>query len=200
VPEGEPVSEYPIEISSTRLLLRPYRPGEGRLYVDMYRENGAHLMEFMPEELRGMKTEADGERQIQRMLHAWQDRELFIFGAWDTETGLYVGEAYLANPDWTVPSLELGYFVVATQTGRGFATEAGAAVVAVAFEQFGVERIDLQCQADNVASARVAERLGFRLEGRQRQRDRKRDGDLVDRLWYGLLRAEWEAQRTSRPT
>ncbi len=194
------MSEYPIEISSTRLLLRPYRPGEGRLYVDMYRENGAHLMEFMPEELRGMKTEADGERQIQRMLHAWQDRELFIFGAWDTETGLYVGEAYLANPDWTVPSLELGYFVVATQTGRGFATEAGAAVVAVAFEQFGVERIDLQCQADNVASARVAERLGFRLEGRQRQRDRKRDGDLVDRLWYGLLRAEWEAQRTSRPT
>jgi len=194
------VSEYPIEISSTRLLLRPYRPGEGRLYVDMYRENGAHLMEFMPEELRGMKTEADGERQIQRMLHAWQDRELFIFGAWDTETGLYVGEAYLANPDWTVPSLELGYFVVATQTGRGFATEAGAAVVAVAFEQFGVERIDLQCQADNVASARVAERLGFRLEGRQRQRDRKRDGDLVDRLWYGLLRAEWEAQRPSRPT
>jgi len=194
------VSEYPIEISSTRLLLRPYRPGEGRLYVDMYRENGAHLMEFMPEELRGMKTEADGERQIQRMLHAWQDRELFIFGAWDTETGLYVGEAYLANPDWTVPSLELGYFVVATQTGRGFATEAGAAVVAVAFEQFSVERIDLQCQADNVASARVAERLGFRLEGRQRQRDRKRDGDLVDRLWYGLLRAEWEAQRTSRPT
>jgi len=200
VPEGEPVSEDPIEISSTRLLLRPYRPGEGPLYVDMYRENGAHLMEFMPEELRGMKTEADGERQIQRMLHAWQDRELFIFGAWDTETGLYVGEAYLANPDWTVPSLELGYFVVATQTGRGFATEAGAAVVAVAFEQFGVERIDLQCQADNVASARVAERLGFRLEGRQRQRDRKRDGDLVDRLWYGLLRAEWEAQRTSRPT
>ncbi len=194
------MSEYPIEISSTRLLLRPYRPGEGRLYVDMYRENGAHLMEFMPEELRGMKTEADGERQIQRMLHAWQDRELFIFGAWDTETGLYVGEAYLANPDWTVPSLELGYFVVATQTGRGFATEAGAAVVAVAFEQFGVERIDLQCQADNVASARVAERLGFRLEGRQRQRDRKRDGDLVDRLWYGLLRVEWEAQRTSRPT
>jgi len=194
------VSEYPIEISSTRLLFRPYRPGEGRLYVDMYRENGAHLMEFMPEELRGMKTEADGERQIQRMLHAWQDRELFIFGAWDTETGLYVGEAYLANPDWTVPSLELGYFVVATQTGRGFATEAGAAVVAVAFEQFGVERIDLQCQADNVASARVAERLGFRLEGCQRQRDRKRDGDLVDRLWYGLLRAEWEAQRTSRPT
>jgi RimJ/RimL family protein N-acetyltransferase len=63
-----------------------------------------------------------------------------------------------------------------------------------AFSHLGVERIDLQCTADNVASARIAERLGFQLEGHQRQRHRKRDGELVDRLWYGLLRSEWEAQ------
>jgi RimJ/RimL family protein N-acetyltransferase len=154
----------------------------------------------MPEELRGMETEADGERQIQWMLRGWQNRELFIFSAWDRATSSYVGETYLANPDWHVPSLELGYFVVTTQTGRGLAAEAGAAVVDVAFEHFGVERIDLQCMADNVASAHVAERIGFRLEGRQRRRHRKRDGELVDRLWYGLLRSEWAARQTSRLT
>ena len=191
------MSEAPIEISSTRLVLRPYRPGEGHLYVKTYRENRVHLLEFMPEELRGMNTEADGERQIQRMLHAWQDRELFVFGAWERATGIYVGEAYLANPDWEVPSLELGYFVVARQTGRGFATEAGLAVVGSAFAHFGVVRIDLHCTVDNVASAHVAERIGFRLEGRQRQRHRKRDGALVDRLWYGLLLSEWEARTRS---
>ena len=167
------------------------------MYVEMYRENRAHLFEFMPEELQGMATEADAELHIQRLLHAWQERELFVFGAWEQATGGYVGEAYLANPDWHVPSLELGYFVVAAQTGRGFATEAGAAVVDVAFEYFGVTRIDLQCRADNLASAQVAARLGFQLEGRQRQRHHKRSGELVDRLWYGLMRAEWEAQRTS---
>lgn len=170
------------------------------MYITMYRENRAHLTEFMPEDLRGMDTAADAERHIRRLRRAWRDRELFVFGAWERSTGAYVGEAYLAHPDWHVPALEVGYFVVATQTGRGVATEAGAAVVAVAFEQFSVERLDLQCRADNVASARVAERLGFRLEGRQRQRHRKTDGTLVDRLWYGLLRAEWEAQRTSRST
>jgi RimJ/RimL family protein N-acetyltransferase len=137
----------------------------------------------MPEELRGMTAAADGERQIQRMLRAWRARELFVYGAWQQTTGAYVGEAYLANPDWRVPSLEVGYFIVAQQTGRGFAHEAGAAVVAAAFEHAGVARIDLECRADNGASAHVAERLGFRLEGRQ--------------LWYGLLRCEWEAQRRS---
>jgi RimJ/RimL family protein N-acetyltransferase len=165
------------------------------LYVEMYWENHGHLSEFMPEELRGITTAADGEQHIARLLQAWQERELFAFGAWTRDAGTYVGEAYLANPDWRVPSLELGYFVVAQQTRQGFATEAGAAVVAAAFEQFGVARLDLECRADNHTSAHVAERLGFRLEGRQRQRHRKRDGELVDRLWYGLLRGEWAGQR-----
>ncbi len=187
------MSEQLIEVSTERLLLRPYRPGEGSLYVEMYRANHAHLFEFMPEELQGMATEADAELHIQRLLRGWQERELFVFGAWEQATGSYVGEAYLANPDWHVPSLEVGYFVVAGQTGRGFATEAGAAVVDVAFERFGVTRVDLQGRADNVASSQVAARLGFQLEGRQRQRHHKRSG------WYGLLRAEWEAQRTARP-
>jgi len=52
--------------------------------------------------------------------------------------------------------------------------------------------MDLQCRGDNEASRRVAERCGFRLAGRQRLRHRKKDGTLVDRLWYGLLRSEWQ--------
>ena len=60
-----------------------------------------------------------------------------------------------------------------------------------AFERLTMNRIDLQCRADNLVSRRVAERCGFRLEGCQRLRHRKKSGVLVDRLWYGLLRAEW---------
>ncbi len=118
---------------------------------------------------------------------------LFIFSAWEKTSGRYVGETYLANPDWHVPSLELGYFVVQASTGMGYATEAARATVRYAFEQFQVSRVDLQCRADNLASQRVAERCGFRLEGSQRLRHRRKDGLLVDRLWYGLLRSEWQA-------
>lgn len=64
VREDELMRECPVEISSARLLLRPYRSGEGCLYVDMSRENCAHLAEFMPEELHGISAEADGERHI----------------------------------------------------------------------------------------------------------------------------------------
>jgi RimJ/RimL family protein N-acetyltransferase len=180
-----------VELTALRLLLRSYRPGDGAAYARMYHENLAHLREFMPDELREMATEHDAEGQIRRMIRQWRAGTLFVFGAWTREDGAYVGEAYLANADWAVPTIELGYFLVERQTGQGYATEAAQAVVRWAFETLKVDRVDLQCASDNHASARVAERVGFRLEGRQRQRHRKRDDTLVDRLWWGLLRAEW---------
>lgn len=180
-----------VELRSDRLLVRPYRPGDGAAYVRMYHENHDHLREFIPEELREMATEHEAEGQIRRMTRQWRAGKLFVFGAWTRDGGAYVGEAYLANADWAVPCIELGYFVVAAQTGRGYAVEAGRAVVQFALGRLAVGRVDLYCASDNTASARVAERIGFSQEGRQRLRHRKRDGTLVDRLWYGLLRSEW---------
>jgi RimJ/RimL family protein N-acetyltransferase len=179
------------ELVTDRLLLRPYRRGDGAAYVRMYADNQAHLREFMPDELRDMATEHDAEGQIRRMTRQWRAGKLFIFGVWERDGGEYVGEIYLANPDWAVPCIELGYFVVASQTRRGYAVEAGRSVVQFAFDALAVDRVELYCASDNQASASVAERLGFSREGVQRLRHRKRDGTLVDRLWFGLLRSEW---------
>ena len=59
---------------------------------------------------------------------------------------------------------------------------------------------ELQVAGDNPASMHVAERCGFRLEGRQRGRHRKKDDTVVDRLWYGLLRSEWQDSLASDPS
>jgi RimJ/RimL family protein N-acetyltransferase len=101
--------------------------------------------------------------------------------------------------EWDVPRIEVGYFVVQAQTGKGYATEAARATVRFAFEHLGVLRVELQCRADNLASKRVAERCGFVYEGRMRQRHRKKAGDLVDVLWYGLLRSEWQDSVVAEP-
>lgn len=182
----------PTEFTSERLCLRAYRPGDGARYLAMIRENWDHLYEFMPPNVAAMQNEAEAEAIIGWLNAEWRQRNLFIFGAWEKACGDYVGETYLANPDWHVPSLELGYFLVQASTGKGFATEAAQAAIRYAFEHLLVSRVDLQCRADNIASQRVAERCGFHLEGCQRLRHRKKDGTLVDRLWYGLLRAEWQ--------
>lgn len=189
--------DLPTEFSSERLFMRCYRPGDGAMYLEVIRENRDHLFEFLPEILETMQNDADAEAVIRWQNSEWQQRNLFIFSIWEKGSGKFVGETYLANPDWHVPSLELGYFVVQESTGKGYATEAARAMLGYAFERLQVNRLDLQCREDNLASQRVAERCGFKLEGRQRLRHRKKDGTLVDRLWYGLLHAEWLEGSTS---
>jgi ribosomal-protein-serine acetyltransferase len=101
---------------------------------------------------------------------------------------------YLANADWEVPCIEVGYFTVQDQGGKGYAAEATRTACRIAFERLGVRRVELQCAADNEKSARVARRCGFTLEGRLRERHPKKDGPPVDRLWFGLLRFEWRPE------
>jgi RimJ/RimL family protein N-acetyltransferase len=189
-----PPPNLPAEIETERLILRAYQPDDAALYFNMVRENWDHLYEFLPENVQAMQSEEDAGAILRWLNGEYQQRNLFLFGLWEKTTGRYVGETYLANPDWHVPSIELGYFLVQKATGQGYATEAARAVLGCAFDYQNMSRVDLQCRADNTASQRVAERLGFRQEGCQRLRHRKKDGTLVDRLWYGLLRKDWEAQ------
>jgi RimJ/RimL family protein N-acetyltransferase len=139
-------------------------------------------------------SEEDAEVLFRRLVADWTLRNLFIFGVWEKATGAYVGESYLANADWEAPRIEVGYFVVQSSTGKGYATEAARATIGYAFAHLKVIRVDLCCAADNVASMRVAERCGFVQEGRFRHYHRKKDGALVDLLWYGLLISEWQKQ------
>lgn len=64
---------------------------------------------------------------------------------------------------------EVGYWIRTDRTGRGYATEAVIAVVDFAFSELGLYRLELRAGVENGASQRVAEKAGFRREGRLRQ-------------------------------
>ena len=62
-------------------------------------------------------------------------------------------------------------------------------MVAYGFSELGLHRISSWCIADNVASARVLEKVGFQLEGRLRENEYFK-GRWWDTLLYGLLESE----------
>lgn len=57
---------------------------------------------------------------------------------------------------------ELGYWLASTHWNRGYATEAGRAVLAIARDALRLRRIVSGHFVDNPASSRVLEKLGFR--------------------------------------
>jgi ribosomal-protein-serine acetyltransferase len=85
------------------------------------------------------------------------------------EEGDVVGTIGLRRNHPVTPNAELGYWCRTDRAGRGLVTEAGRAVVTFGFEAVGLHRITLMAGLENLASQRVAEKLGFRREGALRE-------------------------------
>lgn len=101
---------------------------------------------------------------------------------------------------------EIGYTFAVANQGRGYATEAVAALLAHLFDDVGVLRVSASLHPANTASAAVLERTGFTYEGRSPQSDWRDEGDRVvtsDGLFYGLIESDyrrWIGRPTGPPT
>lgn len=92
---------------------------------------------------------------------------------------------------------ELGYELSHNYWERGYATEAGQALLEFGFAELQLHRISAWCIADNIASVRVMEKLGMQREGRLRE-DRYFKGRRWDSLVYGILEHEWQPHKGRR--
>ncbi|RZI87838.1 MAG: N-acetyltransferase [Microbacterium sp.] len=86
---------------------------------------------------------------------------------------------------------EIGWCIDPAYGGQGYATEAAAELVRIAFEDLGMHRLVALCFADNEPSWRLMERLGMRREAHGVKDSLHRDRGWVDGLTYALLAEEW---------
>lgn len=86
------------------------------------------------------------------------------------DDGAIVGTISLTNVvRGALQSATVGYWVDESHNGRGLATAAVAAVVAVAFGELGLHRLEAGALVDNLASQRVLEKNGFERIGLARR-------------------------------
>jgi RimJ/RimL family protein N-acetyltransferase len=132
-------------------------------------------------------TQADAEKFIAGQVLL--DRE--VHPAWAIEHGgVVIGGIDLRfHFDHRVG--EMGYSIARSYWGLGLATEAAFAAYA------SLNRIRAMADARNIGSLRAMEKLGMVREGVLRQ-NRLVRGELIDEVWCGVLRSEWEAQRHRR--
>lgn len=107
--------------------------------------------------------------------------------------GLLVGTCGLFkwNRNWR--SCALGYELGREAWGAGYMHEALSAILAWGFEHMGLNRIEAQIHPQNQPSLRLAERLGFVLEGRLRECGHWL-GQYHDLLHYSLLQRDHAAR------
>jgi RimJ/RimL family protein N-acetyltransferase len=87
--------------------------------------------------------------------------------------------------------LELGYFVVPSETDKGYCSEAAKIMVDYLFLSKDIVRIQAHTDLRNVASQKVLEKVGFKREGTIRKSIFNM-GEWRDVYVYGILREEWK--------
>jgi RimJ/RimL family protein N-acetyltransferase len=101
------------------------------------------------------------------MAGSWALHGFGMFSVIEKASGRWIGRLGPWRPEgW--PGDEIGWGLVRSAWGKGYATEGAAAAGDWAIEALGWDDLIHCIDPDNVASARVAERLGSVLRGRGR--------------------------------
>jgi ribosomal-protein-serine acetyltransferase len=116
------------------------------------------------------RAETDGFAHAQPQ--AWQEAREYGFVILDRHTERLLGCCGLNHLDWLNLMANLGYWVRTSACGRGIATAATKLVLRFAFEQLGLQRVEIVAAEGNIASQRVAEKVGAMRECLARNRCR----------------------------
>ena len=100
----------------------------------------------------------------------------------DAASGDLLGSVSLHSIDRGQGNAQVGYWTVPAARGRAVAARAVDAACRWAFATVPLDRVELSHAVENEASGRVAEKAGFRLEGRLRGSFRYGDGRRHDEL------------------
>lgn len=188
------MKQLPVELRTERLVLHKHRSEEVAEQFKHIEKDRRRLEQFIPWVSRVRSLE-DLRRRTDSTLIDWENRSLFDF-TMKTHAGEFLGHVGLYRCDWSVPKVEIGYWVVEGAEGKGYVREAIEALEQECF-RLGVERIEIRCDPVNVRSAMVASRLGYRLEGTLYRNVRIND-KLQDTQVWAKLRPQ-KVQQDHRP-
>jgi RimJ/RimL family protein N-acetyltransferase len=158
-----------VALSANGIVVRPHAQGDVAPMYAAVCESMATVGRWMAWCHLGYAMH-DAQAWYERCAAAWAcggDRELAIF---DATSGDVLGCVGINQINRVNQFANMGYWVRASRTGAGIASNAARLASRFGFASLGLARIEIVVLPDNGASRRVAEKVGARFEGLARNR------------------------------
>lgn len=182
----------PAPRTTPRLELRPFRRRDLEGLWEAVHESWPELARWLPWAHAGYGR-VEAIRFIRESAAAWTEGRAFDFAIRDpADPSRHLGNISVWPTSKRERSGEIGYWVRSSATGQGVGTEAAARVARVGFEELELHRITLRIAVGNVASERVASKLGFTREGLLRK-EVLVHGVWLDHTLWGMIEDEYRA-------
>lgn len=187
-PMARRFEEDDLPIETPRLILRRFREDDADAILDLY--GRPEVVRYLYSE--PMKPEGLGE-SVERRLRRPQleaEGDMLELAAELRATGQFVGAMTFFYRSTAHSRGEIGYTIAPRFAGLGLATEGARALLRLGFEVLGLHRMEGQCDARNLASARVMERIGMRREAHFLENEFVK-GEWTDAFVFAMLEDEW---------
>ena len=117
-------------------------------------------------------------------------------GRWGIElksNGQFIGTIDLHKIDPILKKAAIGYIINQKYWNQGLTTEANRAVIELAFEKVGMNKLTALHDKDNPASGKVMEKSGMRFSHEEpyARMDNKESGRIITRVYYVLTKEDY---------
>ncbi len=163
-------------IVTERLVIRCWNPTDAAALKEAIDASLDHLRPWMPWAHAEPQTLEEKVTLLRRFRGNFDLGEDFIYGIFAADESRVLGGTGLHTRPGP-HAREIGYWIRADAEGRGYVTEAVAALTRVGFELEGLERIVIRVDPENTRSVAVPSRVGYVHEATLRGRIR----DAADR-------------------
>ena len=162
------------------------QPSFAALYVDLAKDNYDYLEQWLAWPPHN-KVEADFKGFVEQCLTEYATEKSMVCGVF--YQGDLVGTAGFNSINHDLKKAELGYWLGASMQGHGIITKVNKHLINIAFNELGMDKVQLCAAEHNLPSRAVAQRLGMTLEGIITNAENL-NGRIVDHAIYGLLKEQ----------
>ncbi len=169
-------------IETERLVVRCWDPKDATLIQAAAAASKEHLLPFMPWAANEPQT-VEQKVELTRRFRSLFDRgEDYVYGIFNKDESRALGGTGL-HTRLKDNALEIGYWLHKDFINQGLITESSAALTKVAFEIYHVDRMEIHCSVENLASASVPRKLGYTHEATRRRLGWAHDQPSDSMVW-----------------
>lgn len=173
-----------IEISETIVLKRISLDDVQAIFNTINMER-AYLRKWLPF-VDNTLQESDTFEYVQQVIE--ENQIVYTIWVHNNFTGL-IG---FKNVDETNKKAEIAYWLSQSAQGKGIITLSVKEMLLYAFDELDINKIQIRVAVDNERSRKVPERLGFSLEGIERDGELLIDEKFTDLAVYGLTKKDFK--------
>ncbi len=178
------IRDFPGRLYSSRLEFRAPTPDDAEFMNSAILASMSSLQPWMSW-AKTPPSMDDTRLYCRRALLEWHDRESLDYRLFLGDD--FVGNCAVHSINWDLPGAQLGYWLHSDYQGQGLMNEAVERLTQFAFDELNLVRLEIRCNARNVASAGVAARAGFTKEAHLHKSYRSADGTLNDALFFAKV-------------